>query len=82
MAWFAALATLGAIRVAIPLAALAAEGSSLPGLPRYDFVALTGDATGYYAAAREFMAAWGRLPPVLVAALAVAAVAAGVLLVR
>ena len=49
--WLAALVALAAVRAAIPLAALAAEGSSLPGSPRYDFVGLTGDATGCYAAA-------------------------------
>jgi hypothetical protein len=80
--WLAALAALVAVRLAIPLAALAAEGTSLPGLPRYDFVALTGDATGFYAAAREFMAAWGRLNMLLLAALALAAAVAAALLVR
>ncbi|MGI8421913.1 MAG: hypothetical protein ACR2MU_06600, partial [Gaiellaceae bacterium] len=45
------------MRIAIPLAALAASGSKLPGLPRYDYVAFTGDANGFYAAAREFLSA-------------------------
>lgn len=75
MLWVGALAVLAAIRVAIPLAALAAEGSQLPGLPRYSFVALSGDATGFYAAAREFMASWGRLPPAVVVTLALAVLA-------
>lgn len=77
-----ALAGLAALRAAIPLAALAASGDQLPGLPRYRFVAQSGDATGYYAATREFMAAWGRLPPALVAALAIGSIAGAVLLVR
>jgi hypothetical protein len=68
--WWSALALLAAIRVAIPLAALVASGSKLPGIPRFTRSpsdgGLTGDATGFYAATREFMAAWGRMPrPVL-----------------
>jgi hypothetical protein len=64
--WWAALALLAAIRVAIPLAALVADGSKLPGIPRFTRDqaegGLVGDATGFYAATREFMAAWGRMP--------------------
>ena len=52
--WWSALALLAAIRVAIPLAALVADGSKLPGIPRFTRDAaqggLTGDATGFYAA--------------------------------
>jgi hypothetical protein len=73
------LVLLCAVRVAIPLAALAAAGSALPGLPRYEWVATPGDAHGFYSAAREFMAAWGRLGfllPVAVLALVAGAVAA------
>jgi hypothetical protein len=65
------LALLVAVRVAIPLAALAASGSKLPALPRYRFVALTGDATGFYAAARELIASLAA--PVLAVALVVVA---------
>ena len=69
--WWGALALLAAIRVAIPLAALVADGSKLPGIPRFtrDTAAggLTGDATGFYAATREFMAAWGRMPRAVLA---------------
>jgi hypothetical protein len=71
--WLAALAALVAIRLAVPLVALAGHGHKLPALPRWDYVAQTGDATGFYAAAREFIAAWGRLPHALVAVLALAA---------
>jgi hypothetical protein len=46
---------------AIPLAALAASGRALPGLPRYEYEGLTGDATGFYAATREFIASPARL---------------------
>src|SRR5918994_5045202 len=73
--WLLVVAALAALRTAVPLAALAASGEQLPGLPRYRFVALPGDATGYYAATREFMAAWGRLPSVAVAVLALATAA-------
>jgi hypothetical protein len=52
------------VRVAIPLAAMAAEDSSLPGLPAYDYVPIPGDAHGYYWAAREVLAAAGRVDPV------------------
>jgi hypothetical protein len=77
-----ALAGLAALRTSIPLAALAASDDQLPGLPRYRFVALSGDATGFYAATREFMASWGRLPVALVAALALVGLLGGALLVR
>lgn len=81
--WPVALATLAAFRVAVPLAALAAGGSALPGLPAYHRPHdLSGDATGFYATAREWMAAWGRLPHALLALLALATVAAAVVLVR
>ena len=33
--WWGALALLAAVRVAIPLAAYAAHGSKLPGIPRF-----------------------------------------------
>jgi hypothetical protein len=80
--WLLVVAALAALRTAVPLAALAASGEQLPGLPRYRFVALPGDATGYYAATREFMAAWGRLPVAAVFVLALAAVACAFVLVR
>jgi hypothetical protein len=76
--WPAALAALAAIRVAIPLAALAASGEALPGLPRYEYAGLTGDATGFYAATREFIASWGRLGAPLVLLLVFATVATAV----
>jgi hypothetical protein len=64
--WWSTLALLAAIRVVIPLAALVADGSKLPGIPRFirdpAEGGLVGDATGFYAATREFMAAWGRMP--------------------
>ncbi len=61
------------VRVAIPVAALAASGTKLPGLPRYSYVALTGDATGFYAAAREFISTLAR--PASLAAGLIAAIA-------
>ena len=36
--------------------------ADLPGLPHYRRHGLSGDATGFYAGAREFIAAWGRVP--------------------
>jgi hypothetical protein len=80
--WLALLAALAVLRAAIPLAALANSGDQLPGFPRYRFVALSGDATGFYAAAREFIAAWGRLPALVVVALALGVLVGAVLLVR
>ena len=70
------LAGLVAVRIAIPLAALAASGSALPGLPRFDYRGLRGDATGFYAAAREFIAAAPRLGTAGAAALFLAFVLA------
>lgn len=75
------LAALAAVRVAVPLAALAASGTALPGQPRFDYVGLTGDATGFYAATREFLAAWGRLPVPVLLLLVAATVGAATLLV-
>jgi hypothetical protein len=70
--WIGCLAALVAVRLAIPLAALAASGHALPGLPRFDYVGLTGDATGFYAAIREFIASVPRLGKPLAALLALA----------
>jgi hypothetical protein len=70
--WIAALTALVVLRVAIPLAVLAASGHDLPGLPRYDYEPLNGDATGFYAEARELIsAAFG--PAGAVAAIVLAA---------
>jgi hypothetical protein len=54
-AWIASLAALVALRLAIPLVALAASGHDLPGLPPYTYVPLNGDATGFYAESRELI---------------------------
>ena len=54
----------------LPLAALAAEGTRVPGLPRFRYGPLYGDANGYYAAAREVVAAASRVAlPLLALAL-------------
>jgi hypothetical protein len=45
---------LAAVRVLVPLAALAASGRGLPGLPRYDY-GYRGDASGYYSTARAIL---------------------------
>jgi hypothetical protein len=85
-AWWVALGVLVAVRVAIPLAAYADAGSKLPGIPRFTRPAqdggLQGDATGFYAAAREFMAAWGRMPRPVLVLVALGLVAAAVAIVR
>src|SRR3954465_7032578 len=69
MRWWGPLGLLAAFRVAIPLASFA--GGGFPGTPDFSRPArdggLTGDATGFYAATREFMAAWGRMPRALLA---------------
>src|SRR4051794_6598850 len=85
MRWWGPLGLLAAIRVAIPLAAYADEGSSLPGLPAFSRRGsdggLTGDATGFYAATREFIAAFGRMPRIVLALDALLALAALVAIV-
>ena len=69
-AWIAGLAALVAFRLAVPLAALAADGHALPGIPGYDYEPLIGDATGFYATARELISAaagWAGAVALLVA---------------
>jgi len=84
--WWSALGLLVAVRLAIPLAAYADRGSKLPGIPTFVRPSaaggLEGDATGFYAAAREFMAAWGYMPRALFAldALFVLAAASAIVL--
>ncbi|MBV8065122.1 MAG: hypothetical protein JOY73_06340 [Actinobacteria bacterium] len=69
--WWTAIALLVGVRLAIPLAAYADRGSKLPGIPAFvrpaSFGGLMGDATGFYECARDFMAAWGRMPRALFA---------------
>jgi hypothetical protein len=79
--WWGALGLLVAIRLAIPLAAYADSGSKLPGMPRWTYAGFQGDATSFYAGAREFMAAWGRVPRPLLALVAIGAIAAAVAIV-
>jgi hypothetical protein len=67
-----AIVALVTMRSVVPLAALAASGSKLPALPRYRYVALTGDATGFYAAARELISSLAA--PVFAVALVTVAV--------
>jgi hypothetical protein len=85
MRWWGPLGLLAAIRVAIPLAAYADAGSGLPGMPAFARSArdggLSGDATGFYAATREFMAAWGRMPRSVLALDVLLALTAAVALV-
>lgn len=85
MRWWGPIGLLAAIRVAIPLAAYADAGSGLPGMPAFTRSThdggLSGDATGFYAATREFMAAWGRMPHVVLAADVLGTLAAAAVLV-
>jgi hypothetical protein len=85
MRWWGPIGLLAAIRVAIPLAAYADAGSGLPGLPPFTRSprdgGLTGDATGFYAATREFMAAWGRMPRLVLAADVLLALVAAIAIV-
>ncbi|HET7566579.1 MAG TPA: hypothetical protein VFJ91_01190 [Gaiellaceae bacterium] len=53
-AWWGVLGALAAVRVAVPLAALADSGHGLPGLPRYVY-GYRGDASGYYSTARAIL---------------------------
>ncbi len=55
--WPLVLAALVAVRLAPPLLVLAASGRDLPGLSPYDYEPLNGDATGFYAEARELISA-------------------------
>jgi hypothetical protein len=83
--WWTAIGLLVAARLAIPLAAYADAGSKLPAIPAFVRPArdggLMGDATGFYAAAREFMAAWGRVPRPLLAFVALALLASSAAIV-
>jgi len=76
--WWGALGLLVAIRLALPLAAYADSGSKLPGMPRWTYAGFQGDATSFYAASREFMAAWGRVPWPLLVLVGIAAIAVAV----
>ena len=56
------LAALALVRIGVPLAVLAASGSSLlPGFPEYAYDARPGDAHGYHAAVRELLSTPPRL---------------------
>ena len=82
--WWSALALLAAVRIAIPL--LAYAGTPLPGTPEFHRRpaegGLVGDATGFYAATREFMAAWGRMPRPVLALAVLFAIGSAVLVWR
>jgi len=62
------IAALVGMRLGVPLLVLAGVG--VPGAPTFTYDGLTGDATGFYAASREIVASWGRLPVALVAVVA------------
>ncbi len=58
--WWWLVAGCAGLRVAIPLAALGAEGRALPDFPTYEYGPFYGDANGYYATARELISGAGR----------------------
>ena len=60
--WALAVLGLALFRVLVPLAALAASGHQLPGLPLYRYRPLNGDANGFYSASRELISAATRVP--------------------
>lgn len=59
--WRLVLGVLIGVRITIPLLTLAFSGHALPGLPAYRYQPLNGDSFGFHAAAREFIAALGRV---------------------
>src|SRR5881396_1835360 len=75
-AFVVALGAFVVVAVAIPLAALAASGHALPGMPRFQYDGLSGDASGYYAASRQFISK-AATPSGAVLALALIGVLAG-----
>ncbi len=68
--WWGPLLALVALRSAVPLLALGASGHDLPGFPAYSYAPLNGDSFAYYAAAREFIATFGEIEPIVLAGLA------------
>ena len=75
--WWPIVAALVALRLWIPLAALLASGERFPGLPRYDYEPLNGDAVGFFEAVKAvFLAATRPSPALLSLGLALTAAAA------
>jgi len=70
------LGALVAVALAIPIAALAASGHKVPGMPLFRYDGLSGDASGYYAASRQFISK-GATPTGAVLGLALLAVCIG-----
>lgn len=71
-AWWWVVGACVCFRLLVPLAALGAEGRALPGLPAYDYGPFYGDANGFYATARELIAAAGRAAAPLVVVVGIA----------
>ena len=70
-----ALGALALVAVAIPVAALAVSGHALPGMPRFEYGGLSGDATGYYSGSRQFISEAGSSTGVVLALALIGAVA-------
>jgi hypothetical protein len=62
-----AVALLAVLRILPALVAVAVR-RELPGMPAFHYEGPQGDNYGFYFAAREFMAAWGRIPHIAAAA--------------
>jgi hypothetical protein len=56
--WVSVIAALVALRILIPLAALAASPTKLPLLPAYDYAPLNGDSFGFYETVANIFAAF------------------------
>jgi hypothetical protein len=83
--WWGVIGVLAGVRVAIAVADYAGAGSKVSFMPRFVRPArdggLEGDATGFYAGAREFMASWGRMPHAVLALTAVLVIVAAAAIV-
>jgi len=62
------VAVIVALRLTPAVVVALANGRDVPGLPEYAYAAPIGDTYGFYAAAREFMTTWARVPVVTFAA--------------
>lgn len=76
--WWGPLTACVGLRLAVPLIVLAASGRDLGAVPSYDYTPLNGDAFGFYAATREFMASIARVPAPALALAALVVIAASV----
>lgn len=74
--WAPVVAACVAFRIGLALAAFGAGERGVPAQPAYDYGPFRGDATGFYAGARELISAVARQAPLVAAAAAVTGAAA------